>query len=209
MSKEEPIIFSSGELKLEGLLARPAKPNARAAIVCHPHPQYGGSMHNNVVEAALDAMWKLGFATLRFNFRGVGRSEGEYEGGRGEADDARAAMSFLMAQRDVAQEHAVVAGYSFGAAIAMHAAVGIANADTICAIALPVGMGSFEDAPAGRRIVLVAGDSDDYCPRKSIEELARKFGDRAALRIIEGADHFLVGYENELSAGLVELLSLK
>ena len=82
--KEESVTFPCGDLRLEGLLAKPdASRAARAAVVCHPHPLYGGSMHNNVVEAVLEALWKLGFATLRFNFRGVGASDGEHSGGVG------------------------------------------------------------------------------------------------------------------------------
>jgi uncharacterized protein len=97
--KEESVNIPSGQLKLEGLMARPAGDGAvHGAVVCHPHPLYGGSMHNNVVEAILEALWKLGFATLRFNFRGVGASDGEYSGGSGETDDTKAAMQFLLSQ---------------------------------------------------------------------------------------------------------------
>ncbi len=74
--QEKQVTFRSGELTLEGLLANPGG-KAPAAVVCHPHPMYGGSMFNNVVDAILSAMWQLGYATLRFNFRGVGASEGE------------------------------------------------------------------------------------------------------------------------------------
>ena len=78
-------------------------------------------MYNNVVEAALEALWKLGFATVRFNFRGVGASEGEHSGGVGESDDAKAAMRFLLSQPGIAKDGAIMAGYSFGAAVAMRA----------------------------------------------------------------------------------------
>jgi len=97
---EIQISFRSGDLTLEGLLANPGA-NAPAAVVCHPHPLYGGSMYNNVVDAILAAMWQAGYATLRFNFRGVGASEGEHDGGPGEVDDAVAAMTYLLAQPGV------------------------------------------------------------------------------------------------------------
>src|SRR5271170_1163538 len=113
---EIQVSFRSGDLTLEGLFANPGA-NAPAVVVCHPHPLYGGSMHNNVVEAILAAMWQAGYATLRFNFRGVGVSEGEHEGGPGEADDAAAAMSFLLAQPGVRKENAAMTGYSFGAMV--------------------------------------------------------------------------------------------
>src|SRR5271167_354933 len=104
---EKQVSFRSGDLTLEGLLANPGG-GAPAAIVCHPHPLYGGSMYNNVVDAILEAMWPAGYATLRFNFRGVGGSEGEHDGGRGEVDDALAALAFILAQPAVRQEGAVM-----------------------------------------------------------------------------------------------------
>jgi alpha/beta superfamily hydrolase len=205
--KEESVNIPSGQLKLEGLMAKPAESAAaRAVVVCHPHPLYGGSMHNNVVEAILEALWKLGFATLRFNFRGVGASEGEHSGGVGEGDDAKAAMQFLLSQPRVSGEGAIMAGYSFGAAVAMRAGAELKEVATISAVALPVGMGDFSSAAkGGKKIVLVAGDRDSYCPKRAITELAKSCG--AQLRIIDGADHFFAGYEDALTKALAELLS--
>src|ERR1700720_4593000 len=116
--RENQVTFRLGALSLEGLLAAGGG-DSPAAVVCHPHPSYGGSMLNNVVEAILAAMWQLGYATLRFNFRGVGGSEGEHDGGRGEAEDAAAAMAFLLSQPGVRKTGAVMAGYSFGAMVAV------------------------------------------------------------------------------------------
>src|SRR6185437_5650622 len=118
--KEQHVTFPSGALTLEGLFAQSdgLKP-VRGAVVCHPHPLYGGSMYNNVVDAVLAAMWKKEWATLRFNFRGVGESEGEHGGGAGEADDAAAAIDFLAGQSGVQRAGAVLAGYSFGSVAAM------------------------------------------------------------------------------------------
>src|SRR6266850_2414037 len=97
--QEKQVTFRSGDLTLKGLLASPGG-DAPAAVVCHPHPMYGGSMFNNVVDAILAAMWRLGYSTLRFNFRGVGASEGEHDGWRVEADAARFRRSrFLLAGR--------------------------------------------------------------------------------------------------------------
>ena len=206
--KEQPVTFSSGHLKLEGLLAiPPANGLARAAVVCHPHPLYGGSMNNNVVEAALAALWQLGFATLRFNFRGVGASEGEHSSGRGEVEDAEAAMRFLLAQPGVAQDRAVMAGYSFGAAVAMGAGVELQPVTVIAAIALPVEMGDFSNAVRdGKRIIFIAGDRDAYCPERTISELAANLGDGTRLKVIEGADHFFAGDEDALSAALADMI---
>ncbi len=204
--KEESVNIPSGQLKLEGLMAKPAGAGAaRGAVVCHPHPLYGGSMYNNVVEAILEALWKLGFATLRFNFRGVGASEGEHSGGVGETEDAKTAMQFLLSQPGVTRDAAIMAGYSFGAAVAMRAGAELKEVATIAAAALPVGMSDFSSAArSGKKIVLVAGDHDAYCPTRGITELAESCG--AQLRIIDGADHFFGGYEDILTTELTELL---
>jgi alpha/beta superfamily hydrolase len=205
---EQPVTFSSGPLKLEGLLAIPrANGLARAAVVCHPHPLYGGSMNNNVVEAALAALWQLGFATLRFNFRGVGASDGEHSGGQGEVEDAAAAMRFLLAQPGVAQERAVMAGYSFGAAVAMRAGLELEPVAIIAAIALPVAMGDFSSVERdGKRFVFIAGDRDAYCPERAISDLAHNLGDGTGLKVIAGADHFFGGDEDTLSRTLAEMI---
>jgi len=203
--KEESVNLPSGQLQLEGLMAKPARGAASGAVVCHPHPLYGGSMHNNVVEAILEALWQRGFATLRFNFRGVGASEGEHSGGVGEIDDAKAAMQFLLAQQGIAKAAPIMAGYSFGAATAMRAGAELEEVTTMAAVALPVGMGDFSSAAgSGKKIVLVAGNHDSYCPKRGITELATSC--RAQLRIIEGADHFFSGYEDTLTNALAELL---
>jgi alpha/beta superfamily hydrolase len=206
--KEESVGIPSGQLKLEALMAKPTGADTlRGAVICHPHPLYGGSMHNNVVDAALEALWKLGFATLRFNFRGVGSSEGEHSGGVGEADDAKAAMRFLLSQPGIANNGAIMAGYSFGAAVAMRAGVELKEVATIAAIALPVGMSDFSSVgSSGKKIVLVAGDRDGYCPQSAIADLAESCG--AQLRIIEGADHFFGGYDGALTKALTDLLGV-
>ena len=205
--KEASVSFPSGPLKLEGLMAVPStNGSARAAVVCHPHPLYGGSMHNNVVEAILEALRKLDFATLRFNFRGVGASEGEHSGGVGEIDDAKSALRFLLSQPGIQSEAAVMAGYSFGAATAMRAGVALPEVATIAGIALPVGMGDFSaTASSGKKIVLVAGDHDSYCPKRAITELAESCG--ARLKIVDGADHFFGGYEDAVTTAITELLA--
>jgi uncharacterized protein len=202
--KEERITFKSGELTLEGMIALPdgVGPH-RAAVVCHPHPLYGGSMYNNVVDAVLEALHERGFATLRFNFRGVGASEGEFDNGRGEADDAAAAIRFLTTRAGVCADGAVLAGYSFGAIAAVRAAADVKEVAAIVAVALPLGM---IDASAlgtiAKPVVLLAGDRDSYCPAEHLAALAARLGGVARLKIISGADHFFGGREHEITAAL-------
>jgi uncharacterized protein len=205
--KEEPIRFSSAELTLEGMIARPSSKVQRGAIVCHPHPLYGGSMFNNVVESALEAMWRLGWATLRFNFRGVGQSEGEHSGGSGEADDAAAAVRFLAAELASAPQTIALAGYSFGAMAAMNAASKLPDLCGLILIALPLRIAQADGLKHLKMpIVLAAGDHDDYCPPAQLQALQQVLGSHAQLKIINGADHFFGGYETELSEGLEAML---
>ncbi|HUY28760.1 MAG TPA: alpha/beta family hydrolase [Candidatus Binataceae bacterium] len=196
---ESAVTFRSGELTLEGRFARPARAGASpGAVICHPHPMYGGSMDNNVVEAIVSAMWRCGYATLRFNFRGVGASEGEYDGGAGEADDARAALSFLSEQGCAGG--LVLAGYSFGAGIAMRAGLGDSRVARVIAVALPVAaMDSGADAPATQPVLFVSGDRDSYSPIATLEQTARTLGAAATLRVIAGTDHFFGGSESALA----------
>ena len=195
---EIQVSFRFGDLTLEGLLANPGA-NAPAAVVCHPHPLYGGSMYNNVVDAILAAMWQAGYATLRFNFRGVGASEGEHDGGPGEVDDAAAAMTYLLAQPGVRKEGAVMAGYSFGAMVAVSAGYERAEIARIVAVALPLAMADARiPAGASKPLLLVSGDRDSYSPVAGLQALKSKIGDSARLEIVVGADHFFGGREAEL-----------
>jgi len=208
--KEERVTFKSGELTLEGMIAYPdggAEP-CRAAVVCHPHPLYGGSMYNNVVDAVLEALHARGFVSLRFNFRGVGQSEGEFDNGKGEADDAVAAVRFLTTQKRVRAADAVLAGYSFGAATAVRAAPSVEEVTAIVTVALSLGM--IDPSALGtiaKPVVLLAGDQDSYCPANLLTALAERLGSSAQLKIITGADHFFGGREHEITAALVEALA--
>ena len=205
--KEERISFPSGELRLEGMIARPTSAAKRGAVVCHPHPLYGGSMFNNVVESALEVMWRLGWATLRFNFRGVGQSEGEHSGGSGEADDAAAALRFLAGELRLSPQAIVLAGYSFGALAAMNAAPSLPDLSALVLIALPLGMAQADPLKRlNARVVLAAGDHDNYCPPVQLQALQQALGPRAQLKNISGADHFFGGYEAELAAALEAML---
>jgi len=200
--QEVQVTFRSGDLTLEGLLANPGG-NAPAVVVCHPHPLYGGSMYNNVVDAVLAAMWQAGYATLRFNFRGVGASDGEHDGGPGEVDDAVAAMAFLLAQPGVRREGAIMAGYSFGAMVAVTAGYARADVARIVAVALPLAMADAR-IPDGatKPVLLVSGDRDSYSPVAGLQALESKIGGSARLEIIAGADHFFGGHEMELSRAI-------
>jgi len=204
--QERHVTFRSEDLTLEGLLAMPAKA-AGAGVVCHPHPQYGGSMDNNVVEAILEALWALDYATLRFNFRGVGASEGSFADGVGEVLDAMAAVKFLAGQQSTGEGSMVLAGYSFGAMVALRAGLDLAEVGTLIAVAPAIGMVDLSFVVGtDKRIILVAGDSDPYCPVTQIRALHKKLTGPSAVKVIKGADHFFGGCEAELARAIRDAL---
>ncbi|MGH7906628.1 MAG: alpha/beta hydrolase [Candidatus Binataceae bacterium] len=198
---ETAVEFKSGAIKLEGLLAIPEKGGPFAgAVVCHPHPLHGGSMDNNVVEAICQAMWREGVATLRFNFRGVGASEGEHGGGVAEREDVKAAIEFMAGRKEIIPG-LVLAGYSFGARVALSITFEPSEVARIIAVALPVSapIGPPPRAPWRQPIVLIAGDRDRFCAAPDIASFHAAISDRSRLIFIAGADHFFLGFETELA----------
>jgi uncharacterized protein len=204
---EQNVVFSSSGLRLEGLIFRPESRwgASRAAIVCHPHPLYGGSMRNNVVDAILEALWTMGCATLRFNFRGVGGSQGDYDGGPGEAQDTIAAVRFMLGVKGISRDSVILAGYSFGAMVAAEAASSLPEVSTLAAVAPPIlGTGPSYLSRSRKRLVIVAGERDMYCPPLALDELRGTVLGPLRLRTVAGGDHFFVEHEAELKATLVE-----
>jgi len=203
---EEPVIFRSEGLKLEGLLYQPRDvAEARGAVVCHPHPLYGGSMLDVIVEAILKAMWAIDCATLRFNFRGVGNSQGEYDEGRGEARDAEAAVKYIAGLRGMQRGKVILAGYSLGAMAAVNAAAHTPEVTTVVAVAPPIladGVGQL--VALKKRLVVVAGEEDRYCPPAQLEVLRNALIGLIRLKIIPGADHFFAGHEEQVTAALID-----
>ena len=155
-------------------------------------------MDNSVVTAATRALAEQGFATLRFNFRGVGASEGSYDGGRGEIDDARAAVAWL--RERTAPAAICLGGYSFGSIVALLAGHDRAEVERLFAIALPVSM--FDAAPivaSHKAKLFVAGDRDPYCPWAALETLVQRLAGENSLVRLVGADHFLFGHEAKVA----------
>jgi alpha/beta superfamily hydrolase len=193
------VTFSSGSLTLEGLLHVPAETPAAGVVVCHPHPQYGGQMESNVVVAACEALAARGIAALRFNFRGVGRSKGSFDNGRGERDDVRAALDFLRAQPEIDASRIGLCGYSFGAMMAAEVASGELRA--LALVSPPLAYGDLRVA-WGCPAFVIGGDYDPVAP----EDRLRVVGEQAGVevRIVEGADHSWWEFEDELGEALGE-----
>lgn len=203
---ETSLRLRGGAVVLDARLAVPAGATA-GCVVCHPHPLYGGNMHNPVVRAVADALQRAGLATLRFDFRGTGASGGVHSGGDGEVDDARAAVDALAAVDGLGRLG--IAGYSFGAWIAMRLAATEARLAAVAAIAPPLAMvdaasiGSFA-AP----LLLVAGDRDSYCPVTALQGYQASRPD-SELTILDGVDHFFSGREMDAALGTAHFLRVE
>jgi uncharacterized protein len=191
MIPEQPVALAvAAGLTLEARLALPDSPTA-GIVFCHPHPLYGGDMDNPVVVRAQEVCAGLGFATLRFNFRGVGGSGGSHGDGVGEQDDARAALDTLA--KAVGGAPLALAGYSFGARIAALVGCQDPRIMGLALIGLPLAMYDFGCLNETRiPILMVAGRVDPYCPPAELARLADRLPSVTAVSI-EGADHFFLG----------------
>ena len=202
---EEHVTFPVGDITLEGLFWAPPQAPAIGAVLCHPHPLYGGEMHNNVVSALADALQQAGVATLRFNFRGVGRSGGEHGGGEAEVEDVKAAVTYLLSRQTVPT--VVVAGYSFGSMVGLRAGAVDPHVHTLIGVALPLGFGdpSFLLSSTKPKL-LISGDRDNFSPLPGLQSLFAKLPEPKALVTVPSADHFFWGQEGEVAKAAVEFL---
>jgi alpha/beta superfamily hydrolase len=198
--QEKRVIFPSGPLRLEGYFA-PAV-SGRGVVVAHPHPLMGGSLDNLVVETVVTAFAGQGYATLRFNFRGVGLSEGAYDEGRGEQEDLRAAVDFL-AGRGVRE--ILLAGYSFGAWVIVRLLGQAPPVRGALLVSPPIRLMDFDFSGLdGKILLIVAGDRDPYCDAKRLQEMAAPIS--APVRLLARCDHFYSGSEEVLSDTLTAFL---
>jgi len=178
--------------RLEARIAVPAIPVA-GLVMCHPHPLYGGDMDNPVVIRAVEVAQAAGVATLRFNFRGAGGSEGVHDQGAGERDDVRAALAALAGEVPGGRPVGL-GGYSFGAWVAAQVAMGdpTPSPAALALVAPPLGMQDWSFARPVPQALLVAGTRDSYCPVDALRGLGERLpGSETA--IIDGADHFFFG----------------
>jgi len=183
--------------RLEAILMTPDGPPVAAGVVCHAHPLRGGVMHFKVVFRAAKALQQSGVAVLRFNFRGVGRSEGTHDQGGGEQDDVRAALAEM--QRRFPGLPLVLGGFSFGATMALR--VGCADgARALFALGLPLLMmtdRAFLERCRPPRL-FVQGEHDQFGGAEAIRELVARLPEPRTLVIIPGADHFFGDHLDEL-----------
>jgi len=188
-----------GTLTLEGVLEAPemAKAPLPGAVICHPHPLYGGNMHNSVVKAVRNALIDEGLACLRFNFRGTGGSWGEHGNGIDELEDVLAAVDFLEARSEVDGRKLVLAGYSFGCWVGLKAAARDARLGLLIGISPPVDEYDFDFLKQETRPkLLITGDRDFVCSKEKFRKLLDEIPEPKKGVIIPGADHFHAGNED-------------
>ena len=187
--------------RLEALLNAGAENATHAALVCHPHPLFGGTLHNKVVFHTMKALNGFGFPVLRFNFRGTGLSQGEHDHGRGEMDDVHAALDWLAREFHLPL---LFSGFSFGAAVGLPVACADARVPAVIGVGIPVAPideraydFSFLQACAKPKL-FVSGARDQFGPRTQLQRLVDSLAEPRKLVLIEGADHFFEGRLREL-----------
>jgi hypothetical protein len=192
--------------RLEALLNAGAENATHAAVVCHPHPLFGGTLHNKVVFHTMKALHSFGFPVLRFNFRGAGLSHGEHDQGIGEVDDVRTAMDWLDREFHLPL---IFAGFSFGAAVGLRASYDDERVRALIGVGAPVA--PVAEASEEPRVytfdflrectkpkLFVSGARDQFGPRAKLEAMVNSLPEPKRLVVIEGADHFFEGRLREL-----------
>ncbi len=198
------IVFNGPAGRLEGRYTRSSNPNAPIAVLLHPHPQHGGTMNNKVLYMMHQAFVNNGFATLRFNFRGVGRSQGTYDEGIGELADATAALDWMQSIHKTPSQ-IWVAGFSFGAWISMQLLMRRPEIDGFVSVAPPANLYDFSFlAPCPCGGLIVHGTADKIVSQNSIEGLVERLQEQRGSLInyqsIEEAGHFFKDNEEEFQA---------
>ena len=192
--------------RLEALLNAGAANATHAAVVCHPHPLFGGTLHNKVVFHTMKALNSFGFPVLRFNFRGTGLSQGEHDHGVGEVDDVRAALDWMEKEFPLP---VIFAGFSFGAAVGLRAAYADPRVQVLIGVGTPVApVAADTEEPrvysfdflreCVKPKLFVSGARDQFGPRAKLEALVASVPEPKKLVIVEGANHFFEGRLREL-----------
>ena len=193
---------------LEAAVHGDADQAERWMVMCHPHPQFGGSMENSVVYAVTRAGVASGYGVITFNVRGVGASAGGFKGGEGEADDVISVVDHIRVEYGCRPEQVVVAGYSFGAVVsAMSMARGLQPRAALW-ISPPIGMVPLPDEAvnwSGPK-ALVAGKNDDFCPAADAQAFCAAADPAIAYHAISGADHFYWGADADIESAATAFL---
>jgi hypothetical protein len=195
--EEEALIVVDDKVSLEALFHLPEGEGPfPGVVVCHPHPSYGGDIDNNVVAAIVRGVVEAGAAAIRFNFRGVSGSSGVHDNGNGEREDVLATLGVLRKDERIDERRVGLAGYSFGASMAIAAAP---SSPTVLALALVAPPEASLATPEAKGYscpkLLVVGDQDHVLPADRIQALTKEIPGPVEVQLLPGADHFLLGYE--------------
>ncbi|MGC2855804.1 alpha/beta hydrolase [Novispirillum sp. DQ9] len=206
------VIFNGPEGRLEGRYHHSKVANAPIALVLHPHPQHGGTMNNKVVYNLHHVFARRGFSVLRFNFRGVGRSQGSFDNGQGELSDAASALDWLQTINPNA-ESCWVAGFSFGAWIGMQLLMRRPEIAGFVSVAPPANIYDFSFlAPCPSSGLIVHGTADDVVPEPSVHKLANKLQAQKNITVkyatISGANHFFTNHMDPMAAAVDAYLGI-
>ncbi len=189
--------------RLEALVKQPAGPARGAAVVCHPHPIHGGTMHTKAVYRAAQAFNEAGLVALRFNFRGVGASTGSYDDGIGERNDLEAALDWLEAEYP--DLPLLVGGHSFGSMVGLSVGVDDQRVVALLGLGLPVDMEHYDYsflAEAGKPILVVQGENDEFGSGDAVSKLLAPLGTHVTLVRIPGSDHYFTDRLDELRGAI-------
>jgi len=208
--KETRLFFTSrGEeaIQLEGILHYPGGNNLPAAIICHPHSLYGGSMNVSLVVSIARTLAERGIIAFRFNFRGVGRSEGVFGEGAAELDDVAGAVDTLLREGAVDEGRIYLVGYSFGAWVGLHHAEHDPRICGVVAIGLPMGQ-SEEGFLSGytRPKLFITGENDSICPPDILRRFVERLPAPKEVRTLRGTDHFLIGQEKKVAEAIADFI---
>ena len=195
--------FNGPDGRLEGRYHPSNRPQAPLALLLHPHPQHGGTMNNKIIYKLYQTFTRRGFSTLRFNFRGVGRSQGQFDNGQGELSDAASALDWMQTQNPNTRS-CWIAGFSFGAWVAMQLMMRRPEIDGFISIAPPASQHDFSFlAPCPASGMIIHGDKDEVVPQSSVDKLAQKLQKQKNIkidyRIVEGSDHFFIHHLDPLN----------
>ncbi len=189
------LFIPSRSIQLEAILREPrGQPTRGCAVICHPHPMYGGTMDNRVVFRIAKAAVEAGIAALRFNFRGVGASSGSFDEGVGEQDDVRSVIDWLQAR--FTGLPLALAGFSFGSWVGLEAACRDARVRILVGLGLPLNIYNFDFlAENPRPALFIVGSEDEFCDPARLDRLERRLPPSSVVKRIGGADHF---FKNQL-----------
>ena len=205
------VIFNGPEGRLEGRYQHSKTPTAPIALMLHPHPQHGGTMNNKVIYNLYHAFARQGFSVLRFNFRGVGRSQGVYDRGEGELSDAASALDWLQSINENASA-CWIAGFSFGAWIGMQLLMRRPEIAGFVSVAPPANQYDFSFlAPCPSSGLVVQGSRDEIVPEAAVAKLVDKLSQQRGItidyRVVPGANHFFTEQMDELNGHVEDYLA--